>query len=245
MVLQGKNPDSRLDGNIQNMQKLIATNLKLFMCPSDTGFTGTGQVVSERAFTGTGTQVTSPGGGIMQGVSNYVGVSGHRWVTGTTQNTGVFWGNSYVRMADIIDGTSNTAIFGERDSQICRSASWAGTNNSMQRDSYDVSMVTGYDQAPLNVGPLVASDGSLTVFGPKLCGEGFSSMHNGGAMFAFGDGGVRFISNGVDFFYVNNSGSVAAGPLDHKNNFPPGPAGKPNGIYQRMMSRNDKLPVNF
>jgi len=249
-VLAGRHPDSRLDGNVANMQKLISTPLKLFMCPSDTGFSGQGQVVTDetvlrpgRTFQGYGAQA----GGVIdfpQGVSNYIGVSGHRRVRGSEPNTGVFFGNSYVRMADIIDGTSNTAILGERESQICRSATWVGNQNIWSYgDSRDASMVTGYNQPPLNAAP---DRDTLAVMGPRLCGEGFSSMHNGGAMFAFGDGSVRFITNGIDWFYVNTTSGLAGGPFDHRNTIPPNnPNGKPNGIYQRMMSRNDKLPAGI
>src|SRR5436190_4719708 len=75
MVLAGQNPDSRLANNITNLQKLISTPLKLFMCPSDTGFTATGQVVPERAFSGYGA-IASNIAGFPQGVSNYIGVAG-------------------------------------------------------------------------------------------------------------------------------------------------------------------------
>ena len=63
------------------------------------------------------------------GVSNYVGVAGHRLVSGDVRNTGIMYGNSYVRDADIIDGLSNTAMIGERETQICHSGNWLGVEN--------------------------------------------------------------------------------------------------------------------
>jgi len=263
MVLAGRNPDSRLDGNIPNMVNLIQTPLKLFICPSDTGATGVGGVNPYRMLAGSGANASSIVG-TAQGVSNYVGVAGHRRVTGTAANTGVFFGNSYVRMADILDGTSNTAILGERDTQFCNSGSWVGTQNSMQLDPFqadssgllsrDASMVTGYSNPKLNQPPVDDGTGNLVSMGYFLCGEGFSSLHNGGANFAFADGSVRFIVNGIDYWYVNNKNPKTAPPFDpctdttgpyaneHRVNDRTN-NNRPNGVYQRMMSRNDKLPA--
>jgi prepilin-type N-terminal cleavage/methylation domain-containing protein/prepilin-type processing-associated H-X9-DG protein len=217
------------------MNNLVVTPLKLFMCPSDTGFTGRGQVYTD----GDPTKTRKlPRLTFAQGMSNYIGVSGHRRVTGLTQNTGIFFGNSYVRLADVPDGSSNTAMIGERDTLYCHSGTWLGTYNSLDYTSLDASMVTGYDQPRLN-----APYDSFQVQSPVGCGEGFSSLHVGGAQFAFADGSVRYITNGVDYFYVNNSGGVAAGPNDHRSTFPPNtPTGRQNGVYNRMMSRSDKLP---
>jgi prepilin-type N-terminal cleavage/methylation domain-containing protein/prepilin-type processing-associated H-X9-DG protein len=245
-VLQGQNPDARLNGNMQNMVNLMRTPLKIFMCPSDTGFNGQGQVDTGRTLQGIGAQAgyLTAGGG-PQGMSNYIAVAGHRRVTGTVANTGVFYGNSYVRMADITDGTGNTALIGERDTQYCHSGSWPGIQNSFNLDLLDVSMVSGYDQPKLNVPPVVdPNSGSLTTVGPTLCGEGFSSLHIGGANFAFGDGSVRYIVNQIDHYYINTTGSPAFGAAKDDHRLPNDPfTGRPAGVYQRMMSKSDKLPA--
>jgi prepilin-type N-terminal cleavage/methylation domain-containing protein len=235
-VLYDGIPDSRLSPQDQaiTMINLLTTPLKVFACPSDTGFTGRGLVVDtpqgSRRFKGLGAsgafngQFNQIGG---ESVSNYIGVAGHRRVSGITPNTGIFYGNSYVRAADVTDGLSNTALFGERDSQYCHSGTWVGTQSSRNLDCYDFSMVTGYSQPKLN-SPLFDP-----LYGPHHalgCGEGFSSQHVGGALFAFGDGSVRYVANGIGHSYFNNGGA-----FDHRDSR--------NGVFQRMMSRSDKLPA--
>jgi prepilin-type N-terminal cleavage/methylation domain-containing protein/prepilin-type processing-associated H-X9-DG protein len=248
-VLAGQHPDSRLNGNIEHKQNIFSTPLKIYMCPSDTGFTGRGQVAPERIFSGLGASAgIASMGPFPQGMSNYVGVAGHRRVTGATQNTGIFYGNSYVRMADVTDGTSNTAMVGERDTQFCKSATWVGSQNTFDlsnplKAALDASMVTGYDQPILNaIDPLGQSS-----IDPRLCGEGFSSLHVGGAQFAFADGSVRYILNGISHHYIMQGTDpwTGAGPSDHRLDADPRPVfqGKPPGVYNRMMSRSDKLPT--
>ncbi len=55
-------------------------------------------------------------------------------------------------------------------------------------------------------------------------------------MFALADGSVRFVANGINsYWYPNPTSTVMGSVADSKN-----PA---NGVYQRLMTRNDKLPV--
>lgn len=215
-----------------NVRVLITTPLKIFMCPSDTGYQGRGQVDTMRTFNASGLGTSA--GGIAPtaaGVSNYIGVGGHRRVANATANTGIFFGNSYIRMADILDGTSTTAIVGERDTLVCHSGTWVGIQNPNGTGSRGFSMLIGYAQPRLNAPP--DSTGNTVVY--NGCGEGFSSLHPGGAQFAFADGSVRFITTGINWFYVNTTANPGAGPNDHKD--------RRNGVYQRMLSRNDRLPI--
>jgi prepilin-type N-terminal cleavage/methylation domain-containing protein/prepilin-type processing-associated H-X9-DG protein len=227
----------------QMLVNVTQTPVKMFMCASDTGFTGRGQVDQTRGFgNGAGSQA-SGSAPLAVGVSNYVGVSGHRYVTGDVRNTGVFYGNSYVRDADIIDGLSNTAIIGERETQICHSGTWLGVENPAGlpgSGENGFTQVAGYSFPKLNIN-LTDSTGSSVWQGG--CGAGFSSNHPGGAQFAFADGGVRYIVNGINWNYQPSPSGNLPGPpsltppaeaLSHKNTF--------NGVYQAMMSINDKIP---
>ena len=120
--------------------------------------------------------------------SNYVGVHGTLELERckglrlgvTCQSDGTFYHLSRTRLADIRDGLSNTAIVGERASQLGNST-WLGFvrggNEAMAR------VVGVADHAPNHPG------GHL---------DDFSSEHPAGINFVLGDGSVRLINRTVD-----------------------------------------------
>lgn len=211
----------------------VEMRLKILMCPSDTGFEGNGQVHNARRFDG-GAGVTTAGWQtpIHPGVSNYMGVMGHRTINANTApeaNTGIFWRNSRVNSASVIDGMSNTAAVGERDSRHGRSGAWVGVRTAQGGGNRGVIVVGGGSRPKLNQGEPQPFPWDHNQDG---VGNGFSSLHPNGAQFVFCDGSVHFVTNSIDFAWPGSNGLKAH--IDQA---------RPFGLYQRLLSRDDERPL--
>ena len=123
--------------------------------------------------------------------ANYVGVFGtaeledcHLLSVGETcESDGMFHHNSKVRIADVIDGTSNTFMVGERrtDEDMSWYSTWVG---SVPGGEEHLARILGVVDHPPN-------DDALHF-------EDFSSYDPGGVQFVFGDGRVKFVSENID-----------------------------------------------
>src|SRR4051812_41138627 len=86
--------------------KLSQQVIKIFMCPSDSGYNGDGQVHNNRnfssglGFTANGYTTTAD---CLVGVSNYMVVEGHRDTASKTPNTGFAFGDSNIKFSHLID----------------------------------------------------------------------------------------------------------------------------------------------
>jgi prepilin-type N-terminal cleavage/methylation domain-containing protein len=164
------------------------TNIPLFRCPTDIG---------ARTFVLPGGAPYIGSGGGYQPVElatgNYIGVFGTLDFHDVCEpgepdyngcrGDGTFFLDRGIRLADILDGTSNTIVVGERSSKWAPST-WIG-------------MVTGGAHAPARIC-------GIGLFPPNSEEEeehythNFSSFHPAGTNFLLGDGSVRLISEKID-----------------------------------------------
>ncbi|QEG23225.1 DUF1559 family PulG-like putative transporter [Mariniblastus fucicola] len=113
--------------------------------------------------------------------------------SGDTNINGVFYQNSDTGYRDLLDGSSNTVLLGERSSDSFDSA-WAGVVTGSEYPGWRVVGWTG--EPPNNKGGIDAHFHGFAQF---------NSMHTGGiTVFAFADGSVHMIDENVtaDLFYA-------------------------------------------
>ena len=179
------------------------TQIKTFQCPSDLTPT---QGRTDRANTG----------GYACGTTNYKGVAGNNWAWGNVQfvgptgnNNGLDAGNGMffrsdntrpLRLEQMSDGTSNTFMIGEDVPDRNTHCGWPNANYA-----------TGTVAIPLNT----SLPGTTPLYDPSDWPNvySFRSRHTGGANFAMGDGGVRFVPQSVDINIYRALGSHSGGEV--------------------------------
>jgi len=177
----------------------LATPLSTFRCPSDIA----PPVNDDGARTILSSTSTTP---LALAVSNYVVVNSsgvarptfHAAISGSdapnTHANGAFYRNSRVNVRDLLDGSSNTILMGER--------SWTSPLNPHAEPRAAI-LYAVQDSRGDNNGGLCASfaTGQRRIncmdAGDK-CRRAFASQHTGGAMFLLGDGTVRFLSQNIE-----------------------------------------------
>jgi len=122
---------------------------------------------------------------------------------------GSFWRHSYVRpvqLASFRDGTSSTAIVGERLPAINLFSAWAAANTAHAYHAMGLNFLdrqNGFNP-----------DGTPKLYWPA--NVGFASRHPGGAMFAYADGHVAFLDDLVPisvYFALATRAGVGDDPL--------------------------------
>ncbi|MBX3441175.1 MAG: DUF1559 domain-containing protein [Planctomyces sp.] len=117
---------------------------------------------------------------------------------GQCVSDGVFYHNSKVQIRDIIDGTTNTIMTGERKSvaNLGWLSTWSGRvaegEEAFQR------VLGSMDHTPNH---------------PSAHFEDFSSYHIGGAHFLLGDGSVRFVNENIDEALYKALGTIQGGEV--------------------------------
>ena len=218
---------------------VMQQRLEAFRCPSDVG-----------------PDVTTDGDrlpdGVATAVSNYIGTNNIGWAEASDAGAagdggpgkhGMFVEDKGIKFRDVLDGTSNVFLFGERRWQyndaFDRSIQLAAAGLVYGRETNG--SLTNEAGAVIGVGIVRMNyDGARTgVTGARRKKTGFSSMHPGGAMFAFVDGSVHFISETIEFTVKPSTDPTATDYLVNNNEG----RGPPDDVYERLIARDDRQVV--
>ena len=138
---------------------------------------------------------------------------------------GVAFQNSRINFRDLIDGSSNQLLVGERAFQFKTVIVGAGTVLGHSATVGDSSTSYNVKSSQLNALGITYNGINATVGGAHDR-RGFSSNHVGGCHFALADGSVRFISENIDYI----KGTVSITPY---------PSGIVTTTFGRLACRND------
>jgi prepilin-type N-terminal cleavage/methylation domain-containing protein/prepilin-type processing-associated H-X9-DG protein len=176
------------------------TKINTFVCPSDASF------VSQFTVVDVSTSITTLGAQICDvASSNYVGCFGKSDPSslyggpnttdpppGRDHGEGLFFRNRSIRIAEILDGTSQTLAVGEKSQNLAR-ATWTGAVTNAAVPITELQAEGGLSPEGGDA-LVVAHTGEID--GPNsrpAHADQFWSRHPGGAQFTFADGSVRFI----------------------------------------------------
>lgn len=195
-----------LDTMNSNNRTLIETPMPTLLCPSDPTQAVRSDLARWWAWPGepSPTQPASQGG--PAAVTCYMGFQGD-WFD-THPPDGIFERSpaQKVRMRDIIDGTSNVLMCGERSPSYSPWAAWAAGNGVWICTRYRINQIRETVPVP---DPTEAG-------GVKY---GAISMHTGGIQVLMADGSVHFLSENMDFDTYQQLGHMSDGMPIGGNSF--------------------------
>ncbi|OJW13038.1 MAG: hypothetical protein BGO49_19710 [Planctomycetales bacterium 71-10] len=182
--------------------------------------------------------------------SSYAGMSG-TWTIGSSPGgpnymievstgNGTIYNEAVVKLASITDGTSNTFLFGEHAQAIYTDATingnvwlygyhWNGGN------WFHTMISTTF---PLNPHRTLAGMIANVAGGQNIPIRSASSMHPGGANFAFADGSVRFLKDSIESWPITSTPAINPVGMSWNGTNNVLAPGTQLGVYQKLSTRN-------
>lgn len=175
------------------------TNVAVFFCPSDTAQQNSpSPLVANDYYLGGSLPLT-----------NYKGSSGSNWCWGDFPNTGpsgncdcfntapygdgVYFRNDILyplKLTGITDGTSNTFMIGEDIPSLNCWCGWPYANTAISSCNFPPNTNLNQQYGVCTAAVVTDNSAWINTFG-------FKSRHPGGVQFAYADGSVHFIQNGI------------------------------------------------
>ncbi len=205
----------------------------------------------------------APAGAWKQGYTSYMGVVGlwnlsvnikddvvrgpGQYAARVANFNGLIYGHSAVRISDVIDGTSNTALFTEHAHGVFPPGEDYRNYYHYWNSGYWTDTLGEFYYPPnahkkvLNAADPSFSDTDYVAMNP-------GSYHPGGVNVAFADGTVRFIKDSIDSWTINPTSKVADGtiyPYNGMSIYGLAPGAK-IGVWQALATRagNEILSAN-
>ena len=153
------------------------------------------------------------------------------------QSNGIFGFNKVTRIADILDGTSSTMIYGERANALFTQADKDNWNWWADAVEADTIFTTLYGMNPFRKSSQVGDEYQNSWV------ESASSLHPGGANFAFADGSVRFLKDSINSWPIASGAAYPTGVSDNAGIQVLVP-GTQLGVYQKLSTKAGQELVN-
>jgi len=204
---------------------LVSVPVSTWICPSDPG----DSVNRNRGILVRGSKINPTCLGIDVAAPIYLGKSNYPYNNGGTLiNSGIGtvpWLQNHpghgVKIRDVIDGTSNTMMIGERPQANNQNAAFWMGYEFLCGNNTQCWAVAGRTRSQMFTGDLSCSTSGDE---PGVC---FGSAHPGGMQACFTDGSVRFLSENIEW-----NPEACTGDLREFD-----------GIYQLIASRNDGATI--
>jgi prepilin-type N-terminal cleavage/methylation domain-containing protein/prepilin-type processing-associated H-X9-DG protein len=206
---------------------LAATGLSVLWCPSDGGVAGSRSLTEAHADVPVSAKVC---------YSSYAGSVGTWFVRlpdphSQANLNGMFRMNSGVDLSEVIDGTSNTILLGERAHGMLSEPDLLDYHwwfDGFEADTLFCALF------PIN--PEEKIDDLTNEYMGSAYVSSASSYHPGGAQFAFCDGSVRFLKDTITSWPIDEDTELPIGVTLVGGLYQAGPTCR-SGVYQQLVTR--------